>query len=200
MSQLDVTNEEHPIAFASKELAPKVKNYSAIEQEALAIVKGVKHFRTCSDGNHFTMQTDHNPLTHLSNLKDSHGRLARWVLSLQHYQLKIVYRNGKANANTDSLSGKHNAAFKFGGGSEPLGEDHLPIPATLPSLPEEVELAATDMRATVNTEEDQRENDYKNVVTSGYRVLPQNKHVDRQELIIKLIINNHGNSYSNNKT
>ena len=99
-------------------------------------------------------------------------------MSLQHYQLKIVYINGKANANADSLWEK----------------------TIYQSQPEEVELAATDMRATVNTEKDQRENDYKNVVSSGNRVLPQNKHVDRQELIIKLIINNHGNSYSNNKT
>ena len=43
--------------------------------------------------------------------------------------------------------------------SEPLGEDHLPTPATLLSPPEEVELAATAMRATDNTEKDQREKD-----------------------------------------
>ena len=55
------------------------------------------------------------------------------------------------------------------------------------------------MRATDNTEENQREDDYENVVTSGYRVLPQNKHVDRLDLIIKVIINDHGNSYFKNK-
>ena len=63
--------------------------------------------------------------------------------------------------------------------SERLGEDHLPIPATLPSLPEEVELAAMAMRAIYKTWEDQRDNNCKNVVTSGYRILPQDKHVDR---------------------
>ena len=61
--------------------------------------------------------------------------------------------------------------------SEPLGEDHLPHPVTLPSLPE-VRLAATTMRATDNTEEDQREDNYMNVVTSEYRILPQDKHVE----------------------
>ena len=83
--------------------------------------------------------------------------------------------------------------------SEPLGEDHLPTPVTLPSLPEKVQLAAMAMRATDNTEENQREDDYENVVTNEYRVLPQDKHVDRQELIIEVIMKDRRNSYSKNK-
>ena len=78
LSQVNSKGEEHPIAFASKKLLPSERNYSAIEREALAIVKGIKHFRTYLEGTTFTIQTDHNPLTHLGNLKDSHGRLARW--------------------------------------------------------------------------------------------------------------------------
>ena len=46
LSQIDETGEEHLIAFASKELLQSERNYSAIEREALAIVQGVKHFRT----------------------------------------------------------------------------------------------------------------------------------------------------------
>ena len=61
------------------------KNYSAIEREALEIEKGIKHFRTYLEGSTFTVQTDHNPLIHLGNLKDSHGRLARWALSLSNH-------------------------------------------------------------------------------------------------------------------
>ena len=67
--------------------------------------------------------------------------------------------------------------------------------ATLPFLPEEVELVATAMRATDNTKKDQREDDYENVVKNGYRVLSQDKHVDGQELFIKVIINEHGKGY-----
>ena len=34
------------------------------------------------------------------------------------------------------------------------------------------------------------------MVTSGFRILPQDKHVNRQEPIIVVIINEHGTSYS----
>ena len=125
------------------------------------------------EGNQFTIQTDQNQLIHLGNLKDSHGQLARWALSLQHYQFKIIHRSGKAKANAGGLSRKSESVSKVVGVSEPLGEDHLPTPATLPSLPEGVQLAAKAMRATDNTEKDQRGDDYEIVVTSGYGVLPQ---------------------------
>ena len=91
LSQIDGTGEEHPIAFASKKLLQSERNYSAIEREALAIVQGVKHFRTYLQGSKFTIETDHNPLTQLGNLKDSHGKLARWALSLQQYDFTIVH-------------------------------------------------------------------------------------------------------------
>ena len=96
--------EEHPVAFATKKLLQSERNYSAIECEALAIVQGVKHFRTYLQGSKFKIETDHNPLTQLGNLKDSHGRLARWALSLQQYDFTIVHRSGGKNANADGLS------------------------------------------------------------------------------------------------
>ena len=39
------------------------------------------------------------------------------------------------------------------------------------------------------------EDNYENVVTYGYRILPQDTHVDGQELIIKAIINKYGKRY-----
>ena len=49
LSQIDGTEEEHPIAFATKKLLQSERNYSAIKREALAIVQGVKHFRIYRD-------------------------------------------------------------------------------------------------------------------------------------------------------
>ena len=118
LSQIIADGEEHPIAFGSKKLLPREINYSAIEREALAIVKGIQHFRTYLEGTSFKIETDHNPLTHLSTLKDSHGRLARWDLSLQPFDFRIVHRSGKANANADGLLCDQGYLFKEGGMSE----------------------------------------------------------------------------------
>ena len=82
------------------------RNYSAIEREALAIVQGVKHFRTYLQGSKFTQ---------LGNLKDSHCRLARWALSLQQYNFTIVHRSGSKNANADGLSRDQRSLTKVGG-------------------------------------------------------------------------------------
>ena len=111
----EVTGEEHPITFASKKLLQSERNYSAIEREALTIVQGVKYFRTYLQGSKFTIETDHNPLTQLGNLKDSHGRLVRWALSLQQYNFTIVHRSGSKNANADGLSRDQWSLPKVGG-------------------------------------------------------------------------------------
>ena len=95
------------------------------------MVRCVKHFRTYLEGNPFTIQTDHNPPTHLDNLKDSHGKLARWALSLQPYQFTIQHRSGKANSNADGLSRDPSAA-EVGGVSESWEPEQELLPVTLP--------------------------------------------------------------------
>ena len=89
LSQMDSQGEEHSIEFVSKKLLPNEWKYLAIEWEVLAMVKGVMHFRTYLEGTEFTIQTEHRPVTHLGNVKENHGRLARGALSLLPYQFKI---------------------------------------------------------------------------------------------------------------
>ena len=148
LSQLDSQGEEHPIAFASKKLLASERNYSAIEREALAMVKGVQHFRMYLEGNPFTIQTDHNPLTHLNNLKDSHGRLARWALALQPYHFKVKHRSGRANLNADGLSRDPQSAAKVGGTSEPPGlhPGTLPLPQSWQPVKEEMNTKLIKLR------------------------------------------------------
>ncbi|CAG2203350.1 Transposon Ty3-G Gag-Pol polyprotein,Retrovirus-related Pol polyprotein from transposon opus,Retrovirus-related Pol polyprotein from transposon 297,Retrovirus-related Pol polyprotein from transposon 17.6,Transposon Ty3-I Gag-Pol polyprotein [Mytilus edulis] len=52
----------------------------------------------------FTVITDHNPLRWLMTIKNPSGRLARWSLALQEYDLTIEYRAGKLHGNADGLS------------------------------------------------------------------------------------------------
>lgn len=51
-----------------------------------------------------TVSSDHQALRWLMSLKSPIGRLARWVLALQLYNLKVTYTPGKANVLADTLS------------------------------------------------------------------------------------------------
>ena len=89
-------------------------------------MQGIKHFRTYLQGTTFQIETDHDPLTHLGSMKDTHGRLARWALALQPYLFTIVYRAGTANANADGLSRDQGSRSKERGVSEkPLTGEFL---------------------------------------------------------------------------
>ena len=61
----EVNGVKHPVAFASKRLLPRQRNFSTIERDALAIVWGVQKFQNYLMGVHFTLETDHHPLQYL---------------------------------------------------------------------------------------------------------------------------------------
>lgn len=96
--------DERPVEYASRLLTAAEKNYSTTEREALAVVWALSKFRGYIEGNPITLATDHQPLRWLMTLKTPSGRLARWALSLQPYDLQIVYTPGKNNVVADTLS------------------------------------------------------------------------------------------------
>ena len=62
--QQRVRNAWKPLAFFSKKLNPAQQKYSAYDRELLAIYKAVKHFRHMLEARHFTIFTDHKPITY----------------------------------------------------------------------------------------------------------------------------------------
>ncbi|CAJ0606598.1 unnamed protein product [Cylicocyclus nassatus] len=92
------------IAYASRTLNPHESRYPAIELEALGLVYAVQQFRPYIDGARCTIITDHAPLKALLHRKDLLGRLAKYQLILQEYDINIVYRPGKKNVVCDALS------------------------------------------------------------------------------------------------
>ena len=86
--------DELPIAFASRSLAPAEKNYSQIDKEALTIVFGVKHFHQYLFGRSFTIKSDHKPLQYLLGEKKgipsmASARVQHWALTLSAYDYRV---------------------------------------------------------------------------------------------------------------
>ena len=104
LSQLGDNSGEHPVAFASRKLLPREKNYSVIEKECLAIVWSLQVFRVYLLGQKFTIETDHQPLSWLDKMKNTNHHLTRWALAVQPYRMELQHRRGSLNKNADGLS------------------------------------------------------------------------------------------------
>jgi hypothetical protein len=98
-------NTWQPLAF-SKKLNPTQQKYSAYDRELLAIYEAVKHFRHMPEARHFTIFTDHKPITYAFQQKrDKCSRrqfnhldfIAQFTTDLQHI-------SGQDNVVADDLS------------------------------------------------------------------------------------------------
>ena len=104
LSQKNEDKKERVIAYASRTLGKHERNYGITELECLAVVWAVKHFHHYLHGQKFTVITDHAALRYLLNLSNPTGRLGRWLMFLNSYNLEIINRPGKQHTNVDTLS------------------------------------------------------------------------------------------------
>ncbi|CAK1599301.1 unnamed protein product [Parnassius mnemosyne] len=92
------------IAFGNKSLTDIEKRYCQIEKEALALVWAIEHFHMYLYGKKFELITDHKPLEVIFGTRSKPcARIERWVLRLQAYDYKVIYKPGKSNI-ADPLS------------------------------------------------------------------------------------------------
>ncbi|XP_055604370.1 uncharacterized protein K02A2.6-like [Uranotaenia lowii] len=97
------------ISYASKSLSDIEKTYPPIEKEALGIVWGIERFKMYLIGIEFELETDHRPLEVLfTPTSRPTARVERWLLRVQAFKFKVVYRRGSANlADILSRLGSH---------------------------------------------------------------------------------------------
>ena len=93
-----------PIAYASKKLLPRERNYSVIEKECLAIIWAIEKFRKYLFVEEFILECDHKPLSFMQTAKALNPRIMRWALKLQPYRFRIVAIRGQDNVGADYLS------------------------------------------------------------------------------------------------
>ena len=92
------------ISFASRMLNSCERNYNTTEKELLSVVFACGKFRTYILGYPITVRRDHKYISFLKHCKLNHGRLTRWVLALQEYNIAWEYIPGKQNIAADVLS------------------------------------------------------------------------------------------------
>lgn len=102
--QFDNKDLPRVICYASKSLTDTEKRYCQTEREALGLVWAVERLHIYLCGLYFELETDHRPLESIFKPTSKPcARIERWVLRLQSYKYKVVYRSGKNNL-ADSLS------------------------------------------------------------------------------------------------
>ena len=98
-----LSQNDHPCLFISRTLNKAEENNSTSEKELLAIVCAMKRLRQYLLGKPFKIQSDHNALVWLHNVKYPSSRLLRWRLMMEEYEYAIVYVKGKENKAADCL-------------------------------------------------------------------------------------------------
>lgn len=109
LCQVSADGKEQLISYASRSLSPAERNYAQLDREALAIVFGVKQFHRFLFGQHFTLVTDHKPLTAIFSPDKATpcmaaARLQRWPLVLSAYSYSIEHTSGSRNCLADAMS------------------------------------------------------------------------------------------------
>ena len=93
-----------PIVYLSRTTFPNEQNWSVMEQEAGAVVWGVRRLRQYLYDIPFVSYTDHKSLESLAKMAEHNARVQRWFEILSSYNFQLKYRTGPQNANADFLS------------------------------------------------------------------------------------------------
>ena len=90
--------------YFSRSTADAEKQWDTRELELLAAIATMEQFQYYLDGQRFALETGHNNLRWIMNIKNPQGRLARWITRLAAFDVEFVYRKGECNEVADCVS------------------------------------------------------------------------------------------------
>jgi hypothetical protein len=95
---------ERIVAYASRSLDKRERNYCVTRKELLAVVHFMKNFKQYLLGRNFKVRTDHAALIWLRNTPDPIGQQARWLEQMEEFNFVVEHRPGTKHGNADALS------------------------------------------------------------------------------------------------
>jgi hypothetical protein len=104
MQKKENSNTFSAISYCSRTLSASERKWPPVQVELCAIIYALREFRSFIFMSDIELHTDHKPLAYLLRKADTHPNLARWLIELQNYQIKIVHISGKQNTLADALS------------------------------------------------------------------------------------------------
>jgi hypothetical protein len=96
--------EGHPIAFFSRQVAPRHHALATYEHELIGLVQAVRHWRPYLWGRRFTVRTNHYSLKYLLDQRLATIPQHQWVGKLLGFDFSVEYKRGATNAVVDALS------------------------------------------------------------------------------------------------
>ena len=103
LSQQQEDGTVRPLAFISRTLTTGEKSYASSELECAAVIYALKKFRHYCLGSPVLCITDNSAVSYIMKTKTPSGRLARWSLLLQDFNIVFKHRPGTENHTADCL-------------------------------------------------------------------------------------------------
>jgi hypothetical protein len=96
--------QSYAIYFLRKNLCPNELNYTITEKELLEVVHAINNSHHYITGYEVFVHTDHSAIRFLMNKPITNGRVTKWLLLLQEFNITVLDRPGKENLVVDFLS------------------------------------------------------------------------------------------------
>ncbi len=102
--QLNENNQQQVISYASWTFDRAQRAYHTSEREFLALIKCVKKWKAFFWGRKISIESDHEALKGVLNVRDPYGRIARWFALLSQFNYEVNYIKGTDNIAADVMS------------------------------------------------------------------------------------------------